>query len=88
MEWIGSASAMKDSNKVLLIFLNHPQLQNWSKCKFINSHNADFLYFDVSSTNINVIFENNMVRFRGKNNNVKFGKLIDVDGTKYYATEI
>jgi hypothetical protein len=29
-----------------------------------------------------------MVRFRGKNSNVKFGKLIDVDGTKYYATEI
>jgi len=55
---------------------------------FYYSHNADFLYFDVAATNINVIFENNMVRFKGKNNNVKFGKIIDVDGTKYYATEI
>ena len=42
----------------------------------------------MAATNINVIFENNMVRFKGKNNNVKFGKIIDVDGTKYYATEI
>jgi hypothetical protein len=29
-----------------------------------------------------------MVRFKGKNSNVKFGKIIDVDGTKYYANEI
>lgn len=53
-------------------------------------YNADFNYVDVLPSRMRVVYENNMVRIKGKDSKASmvFGKIIDVDGMEYHSNEI
>jgi len=52
--------------------------------------NAEFEYVNVPKNDIHIVFENNMLRIKHKkeHEDKNFGKIHDLDGTIYEATEI
>ena len=52
-------------------------------------YNAQFNYFNIPPSLIDVVYEQNMIRFKilGQDRN-SVGQITDIDGTVYNATEI